>query len=81
MRAADLRSHPGHQDLFAHHRKLLLSVETNAPDWSLLPIEGIATLPAVLWRLQNIAGLTDAQRADNAAKLQAVFDKADEAVT
>jgi predicted nucleotidyltransferase component of viral defense system len=63
------------------HRKLLLSVETNAPDWSLLPIEGIATLPAVLWRLQNIAGLTDAQRADNAAKLQAVFDKADEAVT
>jgi len=60
------------------HRKLLLSIETNAPDWSLLPIEGIAALPAVLWRLQNIAGLTDAQRADNAEKLRIVFDKADE---
>jgi len=60
------------------HRKLLLSVEKNAPDWSLLPIDGIATLPAVLWRLQNIAGLTDAQRTDNVAKLKIVFDKADE---
>jgi predicted nucleotidyltransferase component of viral defense system len=60
------------------HRKLLLSIETGAPDWTLLPIEGVPTLPAVLWRLQNIAGLTDAQRADNAAKLQDVFDRAGE---
>lgn len=59
------------------HRKLLLSIETGAPDWALLPIAGVASLPAVLWRLQNIAGLTEAQRADNAAKLQAVFDRAD----
>ena len=59
------------------HRKLLLSIEQGAPDWTLLPIESVPTLPAVLWRLQNIAGLTDAQRADNAAKLQAVFDRAD----
>lgn len=60
------------------HRKLLLSIERNAPDWSLLPVEGISTLPAVLWRLQNIAGLTEAQRSDNAAKLEAVFEKADQ---
>jgi len=59
------------------HRKLLLSIEQGAPDWTLLPIENVPTLPAVLWRLQNIAGLTDAQRADNAAKLQAVFERSD----
>lgn len=59
------------------HRKLLLSIEKGAPDWACLPIESVPTLPAVLWRLQNIAGLTDAQRADNTAKLQAVFDRAD----
>jgi len=60
------------------HRKLLLSIEKGEPDWTLLPLAGVPTLPAVLWRLQNIAGLTDVQRADNAAKLQQVFDKADE---
>lgn len=60
------------------HRKLLLSVENGDPDWTLLPLKAVPTLPAVMWRLQNIAGLTDAQRADNAAKLQQVFDKADE---
>lgn len=60
------------------HRKLLQSIENGAPDWALLPIDVAPTLPAVLWRLQNIAGLTDAQRADNAAKLRDVFDKADE---
>lgn len=61
-----------------NHRKLLLSVETGAPDWTLLPLDGVAALPAVMWRLQNIAGLTNQQRTDNAVKLKAVFDKVDE---
>ena len=65
------------RDMPEAHRKLLLSIETGAPDWTLLPLPGVPTLPAVLWRLQNIAGLTDAQRADNSAKLQDVFAKAD----
>lgn len=60
------------------HRRLLMSVERGAPDWTLLGVAGAADLPAVKWRLQNIAGLTDAQRADNTAKLQAVFDRAGE---
>ncbi len=60
------------------HRSLLLSVERGTPDWTLLGVAGAADLPAVKWRLQNIAALTDAQRADNASKLQAVFDRAGE---
>jgi predicted nucleotidyltransferase component of viral defense system len=60
------------------HRRLLLSVETGTPNWPLLRIAGAADLPAVKWRLQNISGLTDAQRADNTAKLKDVFDKTDE---
>ncbi len=60
------------------HRSLLLSVERGAPDWTRLGIAGAADLPAVKWRLRNIAGLTDAQRADNASKLQDVFDKTDQ---
>ncbi len=72
-----LQMHSSQDRQVENYRKLLLSIEKGAPDWAFLPIESVPTLPAVLWRLQNIAGLTDAQRADNAAKLQAVFDKAD----
>lgn len=65
------------RDMPEAHRKLLLSVETGAPDWTLVPIDGIATLPAVMWRLQNINSLTATQREGNGTKLQAVFDAAD----
>lgn len=65
------------RDMPEAHRKLLLSVETGTPDWTLVPIDGIATLPAVIWRLQNINSLTVAQRQGNGAKLEAVFDEAD----
>lgn len=59
------------------HRKLLVSIEQGAPDWSLVSVEGVSTLPAVLWRLQNIGGLSAEQRASNAKALQDTFDKID----
>src|SRR5262245_29371945 len=41
----------------ARHRQLLVSVEEGAPDWTLLGLPGVADLPSVKWRLQNIHGL------------------------
>ncbi len=55
------------------HRRLLLSVEAAKPDWTLLGIAGVETLPAVQWRLQNIGKLTDARRAENVAQLAGVL--------
>lgn len=53
----------------AAHRRLLLSVEAGEPDWSHLGIEGVAELPSVRWRLQNIRSLDAARRAENIAQL------------
>lgn len=53
----------------AAHRRLLLSVEAGEPDWPHLGIEGVAELPSVRWRLQNICSLDAARRAENIAQL------------
>ena len=44
------------------HRDLLLSFERGEPDWSLLGVGGIENLPAVRWRLENLARLNEPQR-------------------
>lgn len=55
------------------HKQLLVSVETGAPDWSLLDVGGVADLPAVRWRLQNILSLDAARRTANAIDLARVL--------
>lgn len=57
------------------HRRLLLSVEEGQPDWSLLDFDGVAALPSVQWRLQNIRSLDTDRRARNVAELQRVLDE------
>jgi predicted nucleotidyltransferase component of viral defense system len=37
------------------HRRFLVSFEEGKPDWGLLELPGAETLPAVQWRLQNLA--------------------------
>jgi predicted nucleotidyltransferase component of viral defense system len=56
------------------HKRLLISVETGAPDWSLLDVAGVADLPAVRWRLQNILSLDAARRNANAVDLARVLE-------
>lgn len=57
------------------HRRLLLSVERGQPDWALLDLDGVAALPSVQWRLQNIRSLDADRRARNVAELQRVLDE------
>jgi hypothetical protein len=38
------------------HRRFLISFEKGKPDWDLLGLPRVDRLPAVLWRLQNLAG-------------------------
>jgi predicted nucleotidyltransferase component of viral defense system len=44
------------------HRRFLVGFEAGEPDWSLLAIPKAHRLPAVKWRLENLAKLTTAKR-------------------
>jgi hypothetical protein len=45
------------------HKKFLVSVKRGEPDWSLLDLPNVKELPAVRWKLENLAKLTDEKRA------------------
>jgi hypothetical protein len=50
-------------DMPEAHRDFLLSFERGIPDWPLLGLDGIAALPAVQWRQQNLDKLSASRRA------------------
>ena len=52
------------------HRRFLLSFEVGAPDWSLLDVPNAATLPAVQWRMANLARLDRRWRSQLVAGLE-----------
>jgi len=56
----------------AEHRRFLLSFKGGEPDWSLLGVPGAQDLPAVRWKLDNLAKLSVEKR----AKLLAGLEKA-----
>ena len=57
-------------DLGADEKKFLLSLKEGKPDWKLLGLEGVERLPAVQWKLRNIAKMTPAKQKEQLAKLR-----------
>ena len=55
------------------HRRFLLSFELGEPDWALLEASNAAGLPAVRWRMANLARLDKRRRSALAAQLEAAF--------
>ena len=55
------------------HRSFLLSFKQGAPDWSLLPLPGVAQLPAVQWKLLNIGRMSKAKHAEAVGKLKRIL--------
>ena len=55
------------------HRRFLISVKRGEPDWPLVDLPGAQSLPAVRWKLENLAKLSDAKRAQLLAGLNAVL--------
>ncbi len=47
----------------ADHRRFLMSVKRGEPEWELLELPGADALPAVRWRLENLAKLDAMKRA------------------
>lgn len=62
-----------HAALTDADRRFLMSVKTGAPDWDLIGLPGAAELPAVRWRLQNLALLTADRRQALADRLREVL--------
>lgn len=58
-----------------NHRTFLLSLVQNQPCWDCLPFPHLQELPAIRWKLQNLAKLKGAKRAEQVERLQACFQK------
>lgn len=61
--------------LTEQHRTFLLSLVQIQPRWDCLPFPHLQELPAIRWRLQNLAKLKGAKRAEQVERLQACFQK------
>lgn len=55
--------------------EFLRSFKAGEPDWALLPLQGISDLPAIKWKLHNIAKMPPEKHAEAREKLQAVLGK------
>jgi predicted nucleotidyltransferase component of viral defense system len=51
------------------HRRFLISIKRGEPDWTLLDLPGVKDLPAVRWKLENLAKLNSGKRAQLLAGL------------
>lgn len=61
------------EKLTAKQRQFLLSFKQGEPDWALLNLPGVAELPAVQWKLQNIRRMAPAKRAQALERLREVL--------
>lgn len=59
------------------HRRFLVSAKRGEPDWSLLDVPEAEALPAVRWRLANLAKLETERHESLLARLQEVLDISD----
>ena len=46
------------------HRNMLISFEARSPDWSLLDVPNAENLPAIRWRIENLAELDSARHSE-----------------
>lgn len=62
------------QSLSIDEKRFLLSVKELEPDWTLLGLTGVEELPAVRWKLKNLAKMPKAKHRVAVAKLKKVLD-------
>lgn len=63
-----------HARFTADDRAFLLSVADGHPQWNLLPLEGVANLPAIRWKLRNIALMAPAKQKTAAEALRRALE-------
>jgi hypothetical protein len=55
------------------HRRFLMSFKRGEPEWKLLDVRGAESLPAVEWRLRNLAAMKESKRAAFLSRLGEVL--------
>ena len=63
-----------HEKLTEAHKRFLLALKQGEPDWSLLPFENIHDLPAVKWKLRNLAAMSPRKREESIKRLAQVLE-------
>ncbi len=63
-----------HNSLTEADKQFLMSIKSRKPVWSLLPLEGIDQLPAVQWKLINLARMSDRKHESALRKLEGVLN-------
>jgi hypothetical protein len=63
-----------HEKLTEAHKQFLLTLKQGEPDWSLLPFENIRNLPAVKWKLRNLAAMNPRKREEGIKRLAQVLE-------
>ena len=58
-------------------RQFLLSVKRREPDWALLELKGIEALPAVRWKLENLARMNAAKHEQAFRQLEKILGAAE----
>lgn len=64
-----------HEQLTEEHKRFLLGLKQGEPDWSLLPFENIHDLPAVKWKLRNLAAMSPRKREESIKRLAKVLER------
>jgi predicted nucleotidyltransferase component of viral defense system len=59
--------------LTPQERSFLLSFKNRTPDWSLLDLPGIDQLPAVRWKMQNLANMNPEKHSEAYHRLQKIL--------
>ncbi len=57
-----------------NERIFLIQLKSGNPDWSLLPINGINSLPGIQWKLQNINKIPEEKKKEQLNKLKQVLE-------
>ena len=55
------------------HKDMLISFQAGEPDWSLLDVPNVEHLPAIRWRMQNLAKLDQKRRVELLEHLKTVL--------
>ena len=63
------------EQLTEDHKRFLLALKQGDPDWSLLPLENIHDLPAVKWKLRNLAAMSLRKREVSIKRLAQVLER------
>ena len=63
-----------HAGMTADERAFLLSFKRREPDWGLLNLDNIDQLPAVRWKLQNLAKMPDDKHAEAFKRLKRILE-------